>query len=128
MGKLHEPSEKDRKIAETLAGYGIAEIDIARVIGISVSTLRKWYSYELDTGHVTANSKVAQSLFEKAMGMGQGSVTACIFWLKCRAKWVEPKPSDGAMGRKEQLQEAAKTAGGSSVEWADDLGTNISAN
>jgi hypothetical protein len=83
--------------------------------------LHKWYRYELDTGMVKANSKVAQSLFEKATGSGQGAVTACIFWLKCRAKWVEPKPWDEVPGRKEQLQQAAATAGGASTEWADDL-------
>ena len=118
----HEPTEKDRKLAESMAGYGIPEMDIARVIGVSVPTLRKWYSEELDTGHIKANSKVAQSLFEKATGNGQGAVTACIFWLKVRAKWIEPKPWDQAPeGRKEQLQKAAATAGGRNTEWADDL-------
>lgn len=121
----HEPSEKDRKIVESMAGYGIPPDDIARVVGISVPTMRKWYSHELDTGHIKANSQVAQSLYQKAMGSGQGAVTACIFWLKVRANWVEPKPWDEApMGRKEQLQQAAATAGGASTEWAADLEVN----
>jgi len=118
----HEPTEKDRKVVESMASYGIPEKDIARVIGIAVDTLEKWYRYELDTAHVKANSMVAQSLFQKAMGTGNGAVAACIFWLKCRARWVEPKPWDEApVGRKEQLQQAAATAGGASTEWADDL-------
>ena len=90
-------------------------------MGISLPTLRKWYTAELLGGPIHANSMVAQALFEKAMGTGQGAVTACIFWLKCRAKWVEPKPWDEVPGRKEQLQQAANTAGGASTEWADDL-------
>jgi hypothetical protein len=121
----HEPSEKDRKTVESMAGYGIPPDDIARVIGISAPTLRKWYSHELETGHIKANSQVAQSLYQKAMGSGQGAVTACIFWLKVRAGWVEPKPWDEApIGRKEQLQQAAATAGGASTEWASDLEVN----
>jgi hypothetical protein len=121
----HEPSEKDRKTVESMASYGIPEDDIARVIGIARMTLRKWYSYELETGHIKANSMVAQSLYNKAMGNGQGAVTACIFWLKVRAGWVEPRPWDEApIGRKEQLQQAAATAGGASTEWADDLEVN----
>lgn len=123
--KPHEATDKDRKTVESMASYGIPEDDIARVIGISRPTLRKWYSYELETGHIKANSMVAQSLYNKAMGSGQGAVTACIFWLKVRAGWVEPRPWDEApIGRKEQLQQAAATAGGSGTEWADDLEVN----
>ena len=122
QGKLHEPTEKDRKIVESMTGYGIPEEDIARVIGISKPTLHKWYQHELDTGHIKANSQVAQSLYQKATGNGQGAVTACIFWLKVRAGWVEPRPwDDPPMGRKEQLQAAAATAGGAGTEWANDL-------
>ena len=129
QGKQHEPSEKDRKIVESMASYGIPHDDIARVIGITKPTLEKWYRYELDTAHVKANSMVAQSLFQKATGNGNGAVAACIFWLKVRAHWVEPKPWDEApVGRKEQLQQAAATAGGASTEWADNLDPEIRAN
>lgn len=121
----HEPTEKDRKAVEAMASYGIPEKDIARVIGIAVDTLRKWYLYELDTGGIKANSMIAQSLFQKATGNGNGAVAACIFWLKVRAHWVEPKPWDEApIGRKEQLQQAAATAGGAHTEWATDLEVN----
>ncbi len=36
-----------------------------------------------------ANSRIAESLYRKAMGDGPQSVTACIFWLKTRARWKE---------------------------------------
>ena len=72
-----------------MAGYGIPEIDIARVLGIDPKTLRKYYREELDTGHVKANAKVAESLFRKAIGDDRQSVTAAIFWLKTRADWKE---------------------------------------
>jgi hypothetical protein len=123
----HEPSEKDRKQVEAMASYGIPGKDIARVLNISEPTLLKWYRYELDTGHIKANSLIAQSLFQKATGSGNGAVAACIFWLKVRAGWVEPKPWDDQPGRKELQQRVAATAG-SGTEWADDLDTEVRVN
>lgn len=72
-----------------MAGYGVPEIDIATVIGIDPKTLRRHYRQELDTGHIKANSKVAENLFRKATGDGRESVVAAIFWLKTRARWKE---------------------------------------
>lgn len=72
-----------------MAGYGIPEIDIARSVGISDMTLRKYYRSELDNGVTKANSAVAQSLYKKATSDGSQSVTAAIFWLKTRAGWKE---------------------------------------
>ena len=72
-----------------MAGYGVAEADIARVVGIDPKTLRKHYRDELDNGHVKANAKVAENLFRKATGEGREAVTAAIFWLKTRAGWKE---------------------------------------
>jgi hypothetical protein len=118
--KPHVPDDKGRRQVESMASYGIPELDIARVIGISHPTLRKWYLYELQTGHIKANSMVAQSLYQKAIGNGQGAVTACIFWLKVRAGWVEPRPWEEPMGKKELQQQAAARAG-TDTEWASDL-------
>jgi hypothetical protein len=128
MTKAHEPSEQNRKTVEAMASHGITEIEIARVLGIAVMTLRKWYLDELETAAVKANSRVAQSLFDKAMGTGSGAVTACIFWLKCRARWVEPAPAEGYVGKKQQLEQAAKTASGPNTGWAADLETEVHPN
>jgi hypothetical protein len=126
VNKPHEPTEKEREAVEIMAGHGIPPIDIARVLGHSESTIRRHYTQELDTGHIRANSKVAQSLFDKAMANGPGAVTACIFWLKVRAGWLEAQPPTQPVGRKELQQRAAETAGGG--EWADDLNTEVRAN
>jgi hypothetical protein len=143
MGRRpHEPNDKDRQIVETMAGYGIKQIDIARVIGVTMHLLHKYYMEEIETGAAKANMKVAQSLFEKALANDKGSVTACIFWLKCRAQWVEhsrsleqqqnqpvPEPEDKLPhGKKAQLKLAAATAGGADTEWADDLDVEPSVN
>jgi hypothetical protein len=72
-----------------MAAYGVPETDVARVLGIDPKTLRKHYREELDTGSIKANSRIAESLYRKATGEGPQSVTACIFWLKTRARWKE---------------------------------------
>ncbi len=74
---------------EAVAGYGVPEIDIARIIGIDPKTLRKHYRDELETGHVKANAKVAENLYRRTTGEGREAVTAAIFWLKTRARWKE---------------------------------------
>ena len=85
----HQPDPALRRQVEAMAGYGVPEIDIARIIGIDPKTLRKHYREELDTGHVKANAKVAENLYRKATGEGREAVTAAIFWLKTRAGWKE---------------------------------------
>jgi hypothetical protein len=124
---LYEPTEKDRRAVEMMAGHGIAQNDIARVIGISVEGLMRWYRDELETGAVKANSRVAQSLFEKATGKANGSVAAAIFWLKCRARWSEATSAEAYVGKKERLQQAAKAAG-SDPGWAEDFGPEVRTN
>lgn len=90
MGRRsHTPEPAGRRQVEAMAAYGVPEADIARVLGIDPKTLRKHYRDELDTGSIKANSRIAESLYKKAMGDGPQSVTACIFWLKTRAQWKE---------------------------------------
>ena len=85
----HKPEPVTRRQVEAMAGYGVPEADIARVIGVDPKTLRKHYREELDTGHVKANAKVAENLFRKATGEGREAVIAAIFWMKTRAGWKE---------------------------------------
>src|SRR5665213_4537657 len=90
MGRRsHKPDAFKRRQVEAMAGYGVPEADIARVVGIDPKTLRKHYREELDTGQIKATAKVAESLFRKATGDGAQSVTAAIFWLKTRGGWRE---------------------------------------
>ena len=90
MGRrAHRPDPASRRQVEAMAAYGVPEADIARVIGIDPKTLRKHYREELDVGAIKANSRVAESLYRKALGDGAQSVTAAIFWLKTRAGWKE---------------------------------------
>ena len=90
MGRpAHKPDPVSRRQVEAMAAYGIPEADIATVIEIDPKTLRRHYRRELDTGHIKANTKVAENLYRKAIGEGREAVTAAIFWLKTRARWRE---------------------------------------
>ena len=95
MGRpAHQPEPGTRRQVEAMAGYGVPEADIGRVLGIDAKTLRKHYREELDNGHVKANVKVAENLYRKATGEGREAVTAAIFWLKTRARWKETLVSE----------------------------------
>lgn len=114
MATEHVPTPENRKAVEAMAGYGIPEEDIGRAIGLGDKALRKHYRDELDLGHVTANTAVAQNLFKIATGTGREAVTAAIFWLKCRAGWSEFSPVPAIRpqppGKKEMTQTEAENA------------------
>jgi hypothetical protein len=79
---------------EALAGYGLAEPDIACVLAIDENELKAAYAQELKSSHLKANARVAESLYRKAIGESKESVTAAIFWLKTRARWKETHVSE----------------------------------
>ena len=89
----HVPTATSCAQVEALAGYGVQYIELARFVGVSLPTLRKYYRRELDAGTVRANAAVAGTLFKLAT---EGNVTACIFWLKVRAGWREKAPEQDA--------------------------------
>jgi hypothetical protein len=107
----HQPTEQARKTVEAMAGFGIPQTDIARIIGVSPETLRLHYGEELDTGGIRANAAIAKNLFRIAQGTGREAVTACIFWLKARAGWREAQGASGEeAGKKAQAELLARDA------------------
>ena len=127
------PSAEQRKQVETMAGYGIPEEDIGLVLDIDPKTLRKHFRAELDTGHVKANTRVAESLYlqavcEPAQYDANGKLLrseqprilgAGIWWEKTRGGRSEyaplkPKP----IGKKEEARLAAENAA-DGTEWSD---------
>jgi hypothetical protein len=104
----YEPSDKERVQVKTLAGMGVPDYDIAKVMQMSGPTLRKHFAHELEIGHIEANAKVAQSLFKEATKTEKPSVIAQIFWLKTRAGWKEADSSP--LGKKEQEHQTALSA------------------
>ena len=92
MDGAHVPDAFHRRQVEAMAGYGLPETDIAKVLDIDPETLRAHYRRELETGQIKTNARVAESLFRQATGDGRQAVTAAIFWLKTRARWRETAP------------------------------------
>ena len=101
MGRrAHRPDAFHRRQVEAMAGFGVPERDIARVLAVDAKTLRRHYREELDTGHIKATAKVAEFLFRKATTEGPQCVTAAIFWMKTRGGWREtPQEHQVRLGR-----------------------------
>lgn len=99
-GRKHfVPTKEQRNLVSIWAACGMPqEFMRAQIVNpqtgepINKRTLEKAFRQELDAGMANANALVAQSLFKKAVGNGAQSVTAAIFWMKCRAGW---KPVEG---------------------------------
>lgn len=79
-------NEAVREKVRHLAGIGVRQDDIAKIIGCAPKTLRKRCREDLDCGVAEANALVSGYLFANAKG---GNVAAQIFWLKTRAHWRE---------------------------------------
>jgi hypothetical protein len=75
-----------------LAGLGVPQDDIAKIVGCSPKTLRKRLRDELDRGVAEANAIVSGCLFAAAKA---GNIAAMIFWMKTRAHWRERPLADG---------------------------------
>jgi hypothetical protein len=75
-----------RERVRYLAGVGVPQDDIAKIVGCAPKTLRKRFRDDLDRGVAEANATVSGYLFAAAK---EGNVTAQIFWLKTRAHWRE---------------------------------------
>ena len=79
-------NEMVREKVRHLAGVGVRQDDIAKIIGCAPKTLRKRCREDLDRGVAEANAMVSGYLFANAKA---GNVAAQIFWLKTRAHWRE---------------------------------------
>ena len=82
----HEPTRDSRRLVEHHAATGTPHAAIAKLVGVSLNTLKKHYPEELELGLARANAVVSGTLFNEAK---KGNITACIFWLKTRAGWRE---------------------------------------
>jgi len=84
-------NEVVRERVRHLAGVGVRQDDIARIIGCAPKTLRKRLRHDLDRGVAEANATIAGYLFAAAKA---GNIAATIFWLKTRAHWRERNATD----------------------------------
>src|ERR1700736_5464871 len=84
-------NEAVRERVRYLAGVGVRQDDIAKIIGCAPKTLRKRLRDELDRGVAEANATISGYLFAAAKA---GNIAAIIFWLKTRANWRERMAPD----------------------------------
>ncbi len=80
-----------REKVRYLAGVGVRQDDIAKIVGCAPKTLRKRLRNELDRGVAEANATISGYLFAAAKA---GNIAAIIFWLKTRANWRERMAPD----------------------------------
>jgi hypothetical protein len=80
-----------RERVRYLAGVGLRQEDIAKIIDCAPKTLRKRLRDELDRGVAEANATMSGFLFAAAKA---GNIAAIIFWLKTRAHWRERMAPD----------------------------------
>jgi hypothetical protein len=80
-----------REKVRCLAGLGVRQDDIAKIIRCAPKTLRKQFRDELDRGVAEANATVSGYLFAAAKA---GNIAAIIFWLKTKAHWRERTTPD----------------------------------
>ncbi len=97
----HQPTEEARRHVQRMAGDGLTHAQIARVVRLGETTLKRHYAEELARGAALATATVGRSLFRMAtdwMTPGEdgrprapdrAAVAAAIFWMKARAGWSE---------------------------------------
>lgn len=87
-----EPQAWQREMAQKLAGIGLPQQHIAKLLEIDLLTLRKYMQHELDLGIAQVQSLYLNKAFELIMG---GNVSMLQFYLSRKMGWVEPKtPQD----------------------------------
>lgn len=118
------------RIAKEASKLGATDADMARILGVSIRTVRSWqvsnpeFARALRVGKAAADSNVERSLYQRAIGFAhedtdirvvKGKVvktevvkhyppdtTACIFWLKNRNRKDWRDRIDAAVGGPEE--------------------------
>lgn len=67
-GVTYVPSDQDRRTVESMSRWNQGPEEIARVVGISPTTLRKHFSQELGTAFLRAQDMMWRSLFNQGLG------------------------------------------------------------
>lgn len=82
-----EFTSEERQLVAAGAAIGVARAEIAKILGIGVTSLNAEFSDELANGAARANLAVGAALYRNATDFM--SIQAQKFWLKTRAGWVE---------------------------------------
>jgi hypothetical protein len=77
------PTKEARDTVSHYTRYGIPQLDLCAVLGISKATLHRHFRTEIDTAAARAIAKVAETLYNRAVA---GDQSAIEFFLKNRAR------------------------------------------
>lgn len=108
-----QPTDQQRAFVEIGIAGGFLVEDIARVVGIDPTTLRKHFGEEIATAKTKRNAAVVGALFKNAI---DGNVTAQIYWTKAQMGWKESQHLEltgkdgGAISYEEKLQQLHESA------------------
>ena len=106
------PTDQEKKIAYSYAAYGGTNEDIAAALGMDNKTLTLYFEHELVSGRATAKNKIAEKLYQIAVGRDQiidpksgneiapaikPNLSALIFLAKTRLGWKETATLEGSV-------------------------------
>ncbi|MDE1145624.1 MAG: helix-turn-helix domain containing protein [Azospirillaceae bacterium] len=77
-------SDERRAEVVDLAGKGVPRGVIARMLGISPRSLRRYFGRELEMGAARAHARIVETLYAKAL---EGHAPSLIFWCRVRLGW-----------------------------------------
>jgi len=82
----YNPTDDDYKKVEEMVLIGLDQHTIAKIMGVSIGTLVKYYKATLETAREQRTAKVAGVAYEMAVSGQSPSMTT--FWLKTQAGWT----------------------------------------
>lgn len=102
-------NKRERHQIKIALAAGLSVEQVAAIVGVTDTTLRKRCPDLIETGAIEVNAKVAQKLFQQIM---RGNAIAAMFWCKSRLGWrethrTEHTGADGGPIRHEQIDAAA---------------------
>lgn len=85
----YQPNEKDRVLVALASCMGGTQDKIAKIIGVSTDTLRKYYPAEFEDGREIATLRVMGELYKCVFqpGFGQPKVTSIALWMNNVGGW-----------------------------------------
>jgi len=87
----YEPNENDLALVREMSADGVTIKDIAFMVGVSHTTLLKYYGDEMRRVRIENVRGAGKNLYQQAMG---GNMTALIFYLKSQGGWREKQEVD----------------------------------
>ena len=118
----HRPTVETRNIVVMMSGVGLSEALICSALQITDKTLRKHYRKEIDCAQSRFHAQLISNMVILSQGKDGTAFRANEFLLQTRfgySRYAAPIiPKDPVLGKKEQLDMAAKT-GHEDSEWGE---------